>query len=298
MTENTQLTSASGYDVKRMIFSEPQSGSIPNSKPLITYKRIVISTKNEDGSVGDLIFPTSRLFSFGVSENLDMNTKKVNGYVMPLCLWNRDGATQEESDWVETFNHAIEACKEHLISNREAIKQWDLTKNDLKKLNPLYYKRIEGKIVEGSGPTLYAKLIVSKKQEKIVTQFFDTEGNSVNPLDLMGKYCYVNGAVKFESIFIGSKITLQIKLYEAEVKMMDTGMKRLLSRPESQPRVLNTSSNPLMSSENKEDDSDGENQGSGSIAGSDDETESKEPVKKVVKRRIKKVVRKPKEDEE
>ena len=41
MTSNTQLTSASGYDVTRMIFSEPQAGTIPNSVPQITYKRII-----------------------------------------------------------------------------------------------------------------------------------------------------------------------------------------------------------------------------------------------------------------
>jgi len=86
MSENTQLTSASGYDTKRMLFSEVQNGSIPNSTPQINYKRINIQTRNEDGTTGDLILSTSKLFSFGVSENTDPNTGKVNGYVMPLCL--------------------------------------------------------------------------------------------------------------------------------------------------------------------------------------------------------------------
>ena len=69
MSNNTQLTTADGYDIKRMIFSEPQNGSIPNSVPPISYKRISIQTRNEDGTIGDLIFPTSQLFSFGVNEN-------------------------------------------------------------------------------------------------------------------------------------------------------------------------------------------------------------------------------------
>lgn len=297
MSENTQLTTASGYDVNRMIFSEAQGGSIPESKPAISYKRITISTKNEDGTVGDLIIPTSKLFSFGVSENVDMNTKKVNGYVMPLCLWNRDGATSEEKEWCNTFDNVVEHCKSHLVSHREEIEQWELSKNDLKKLNPLYYKRDKGKIVEGTGPTLYAKLIVSKKQDKIVSMFFDFDGNSINPLDLLGKYCTAKSAIKIESIFIGNKISLQVKLYETEVKLMETGMKRLLARPKAQNRVLTSvSHNPM--SEQKVDtdvqDDDDENEGTGSIAGSDnDEPSVPKPVAKtkVVKRKVKKVIR-------
>ena len=66
--DNTQITPIEGYDVSRIVFSEPVSGAIPDSKPKIEFKRINISTRNEDGSVGELILPTSRLFSFGVSD--------------------------------------------------------------------------------------------------------------------------------------------------------------------------------------------------------------------------------------
>jgi hypothetical protein len=290
MSENTQLTTASGYDIKRMLFSEVQNGSIPNSVPQINYKRINIQTVNEDGTTGDLIIPTSKLFSFGVSENTDIATGKVNGYVMPLCLWNRDGATKEEKNWSDTFNNIVENCKDHLIANREEIEMYELERRDLKKLNPLYYKREKGKIVEGTGPTLYAKLIVSKKLNKILTMYFDFNGEPMDPLSLLGKYCYTNAAVKIESIFIGNRISLQIKLYECEVKIMDTGMKRLLRKPTAQKRVL-TSSTSLPLDEKKDDEG-----SDGSVHDSDSEVEEPKPAdtkaKKVVKRRVKKVVRK------
>ena len=291
-SENTQLTTASGYDTKRMIFSDPQAGSIPNSVPQINYKRITIQTKNQDGTTGDLILSTSRLFSFGVSENANPETGKVNGYVMPICLWNRDSekVTKEEKDFTEAFDSIIEKCKEHLVSHREEIEQYDLAMSDLKKFNPLWWKREKGKIVEGTGPTLYAKLITSKKQDKIVTMFYDNNGDAIDPLTLNGKYCYVNAAIKFESIFIGNKISMQVKLYECEVKLADTGMKRLMKRPTAQPRVLNaTSSLPLNTNESKESLSDGE----GSVKDDDD---IPAPIttkpKAVVKRKVKKVVRK------
>ena len=83
---------------------------------------------------------------------------------------------------------------------------------------------------------------------------------------------------------------MQVKLYECEVKLADTGMKRLMKRPTAQPRVLNaTSSLPLNTNESKESLSDGE----GSVKDDDD---IPAPIttkpKAVVKRKVKKVVRK------
>ena len=294
MSDNTQLTSATGYDTKSMIFSDAQGGSIPNSVPAINYKRINISTRNADGTTGELIFPTSQLFSFGVSENTNPETGKVNGYVMPLCLWNRDGATKEEKAWSDTFDAVVEKCKEHLIANREEIDQYELEMNDLKKFNPMYWKREKGRIVDGTGPTLYSKLIVSKKQNKIVSMYYDSDGEEVDALSLLGKYCYAKAAIKIESIFIGNKISLQVKLYECEVKLTDTGMKRMMKkRPEGSKQVTMATSKPLDEpDESKDDPVDSD----ASLNDSDDEdakpVHKNSPVPKKVVRRVKRVTRK------
>lgn len=304
---NTQLTSAYGYNTNRMIFSVPQIGSISNGKgPEIKYKRILISSRNTDGTVGDLIIPTEELFSFGVGENTNLEGN-TNGYVMPLCLYNRDGPSKKEQEWVTNFNNIVNECKNYLIANRDEIEKYELDEHDFKRFNSLYWKREKGKIVEGTGPTLYPKLLISKKknknsedgepQNKIISMFFDYDGQSIDPMTLLGKYCFVKAAVKIESIFIGNKISLQVKLYECEVKLMDTGMKRLLKRPTAQTRVLTTnSSRPL---EEKVDENENVNEDVGSVKDSDsenenvNESENKKSDKKVVKRRVKKVVRKP-----
>ena len=254
--ENTQLSQPSGYNTKNTIFSEIIPGSIPNSQ--IHYKRIMISTKNPDGSVGELILPTPRVFSFGVSENKDMVTGKVNGYVLPLCLWSRDGPTKDEKAFSTTFDKIIEKCKDHIIDIKDELEQYDLERRDLKKLNPLYWKKDKGKVVDGTGPTLYAKLIVSKKRDKIMSMFFDEEGEELNPLDLKGKYCYVSGAIKIESIFIGNKISLQVKLYEAEVKLAQVGMRSFLRKKKPVRRVLTESKQSSRSGTEDENDSDEE----------------------------------------
>lgn len=272
-TSNTQLTTASGYSTKRMIFSEPVVGTIPNTP--ISYKRINISTKNEDGTVGDLILSTEELFSFGVSENKDFNDPtKVNGHVLPLCLWDRDGPTEAQKEWIETFNAIIERCKKHLLQHKEEIGQYELSASDLKKLNPLYWKKEKGKIVEGRGPALYGKLIASKKLGKILTSFYDENDEKLEPLDLLGKYCFAKCAIKIESIFIGSKISMQIKVYEATVRLQESGMQRLLPRPKGKSRMLTAESANLMSVDVDSDAESDNNADANSDANSDNDSDS------------------------
>lgn len=239
MSQSTQLTLVSGYNVDRMMFSISQECKIPNSS--FSYKRINISTKNDDGTTGDLVLRTPLLFSFGVQESLNMDTKEVNGYVMPLCLWNRHGPTEEEKVWTDTFERICEQCKDHLLSNKKDIGKWDLEMADLKKFNPMYWKRDKstGQIEPGTGPMLYAKLIVSKRDgnERIMSVFYDPDTeDELNPVDILGKYCNATAAIKIESIFIGNRISLQVKLWEVEVSLHSTGVKRLL-RSEPRPTI-------------------------------------------------------------
>lgn len=294
---NTQLTSHENYDTSRMIFSEPIIGSIPDSKPVITFSRININTRNLDGSLGELILQMEpNLYSFGVSENTSQETGKINGYSLPIVLFNRDGPTSLQEKWVETFDNICERCKDHVMSIKEDIGKYDLERSDLKKFNSLYYKRDKGKIVPGSSPTLYAKLIVSKKKNEIKTMFFDYENNPLNPLDLIGRTGNVNTAIKIESIFIGKNISLQVKLYECEFRTSETGMRRLLSRPQANTRILiqndtSSSVNPLVdaiSRMNISERTTGENEDDevGSLNG-----EEEAPIKKKLVRKVKKVVR-------
>ena len=112
---STQLINASSYDTKNMRFSEPIPGSIPDSKPAINYKRINITTVNSDGSVGDLVMATSKVYSYGISENTNQETGKVNGLVMPLVLHDRGGPTQEQKDFVNCFNGIIDHIRKFIL---------------------------------------------------------------------------------------------------------------------------------------------------------------------------------------
>jgi hypothetical protein len=231
MSANTQLTNCADLDVGNIMFSKPETKSIPNTP--ISYKRINIIYKNNDGSLGDLVIPTEQLFSFGLQENTDMASGKITGYSIPLCLWNRTGATKSEEQFITTFESIVEHCRDHLLTDetKEAIENYSLDQSDLKKFNPVYRKKDKGKIVEGKSPCLYPKLIISKKDGdiNINTFFVDENGEDLNPMSLIGKRMNCTCSIKIESIFVGRTMSLQVKVYECVASLLDGGMKRLLS---------------------------------------------------------------------
>jgi len=293
-TNDTQLINITNFDTSKIVFSDPIAGSVPGDGPAIKFQRINLSVRNSDGSIGELIIPTSRLFSFGVSENKSQETGKVNGWTFPLCLWDKDGATKAQKEWTDTFDAIVETCISHILNTKEELDKYDLEKSDLKKFNPLYWKKekkmVNGKsvlaVVDGTGPTLYTKLIYSKKNEKFVTKMYDQDDNLCDPLEMMGKYCYTNAAVKIESIFIGTKISLQVKLYEATVEPAQSGMKRLLmARPATDSKVTSSIVSPMNTLTVDADDVDDDSDGEGSI---DMESTASTPItkKKVVVRRV------------
>ena len=224
----TQLSDFKNFNTENLIFSKPEIGNIPGQK--INFKRVRINTKYDDGSIGDLIFSTpEKLHSFGLQESRDIATNKLNGYVLPLCLWNRNGATDDEKSFTELFDKLSDYCKQYLLEHKEEIEKYDLDASDLKKFNPLFWKMEKGKPVDGRGPMLYVKVLLNKKNNKINTIFVDEETNKeIDPFSILNKPCNVTAAIKFESIFIGNKISLQVKLYEVVVKKLESGIRGLL----------------------------------------------------------------------
>ena len=273
--DHTQITSASGYNTSNIVYGKPRDGNITGSS--VTFKRIQMGTRNPDGTLGELILSTSRLFSFGLSPSVNMTTGKTDGYTLAMCLTNMDAPTQEEKAFLDTFNKICDHAVDYILQHRDDVGKYELEKADLKKFNPVYIKREKGKVVEGSSPMLYAKVLQNKKMQTITSLFYDKYGRDIDPMSLMNKQCYVKAAVKIEGIFIGSKVSLQVKLHEAEVEMRESGVKRLL-RPSAADAPLPPSQSfaSAVQSESKEDDEDVDVDGDddkGSLKGDDDNEE-------------------------
>jgi len=286
------LTQPSGYDTKQMVFSKPVTNTIPTKKgPPITYQRINITTKGKK----ELIFPTPKVFSFGVSENTDPTSGRITGFVLPLVLFERDGASEEEKEFVETLEKIIEHCKNHVLDKKDELEKYDLTRGELKKIgNALYYPSEKGKRIKDRSPVLYSKLLTNKSREKITSGFYDANTDEVlDPMTLIGKRCHVVAALKVESIFIGRVITIQFKCREANIELHNYGHQRLLAHKKVTTTLEgdNASGNASgdasgNASDNASDNESGNESDSGSESSASLEPPPKKVVKKVVKRRV------------
>ena len=89
-----QLTKYEDITKENIIFNKTKEYKVKDSN--IKYKRIKIEVNYPNGKRGPLIVVTPLLFSFGVSENKDQKTGKLNGYSVPICLWERDGVPNQK----------------------------------------------------------------------------------------------------------------------------------------------------------------------------------------------------------
>lgn len=256
ISKQNQLHNIETYNLENVFFGEPEAYSIPGDKP-INFHRINIYTKNQDengklnGSVGDLILKFPKMFSFGVSANKD-DTQKLTGHSVSLCMWSKEGVAESELKATEFLEQLITKCKDKIFSLRKELKKPKMEMSDLKKLDKLLYWKEDddGNRIPGVGPIFTPKLIEYKesrdkngnvKPHQIVTVFYledevDEEGNpvEVNPLEFLAdktnkKYCYITPAIKIDNIFVGgTAITIQCKIYEADVATVQLGQKRLL----------------------------------------------------------------------
>ncbi len=233
----------------RLIMKAPIVSTVPNSNPPINFKRIPLAIRNPDNTEGDLVIITDRCFSFGVSESKDIESGKLNGYSMAISMYNRDKPTELQLRTVAFINALSDVIKEYLLQDttKEALELYELDAADLKKLNPLYIKRVQGKPVEGASPAFYPKLhwIKAKdsKPESMRTRFYPADvleardlrsppgETTINPLDYIGTLCEATSVVKFDSIFLGAKTkNIQCKLLEAEVTPLQSIRRSFLRR--------------------------------------------------------------------
>jgi len=262
--EDIQLTNPEDFSSDKLIFSDPQGGSIDTNKgPPITFNRVFIKYEYPNGKIGPLIIGGERYYSFGVSENTDATSGNVTGHSMSLNLIGKDGATDEQQKVVNIIKEVYEKSKVYLVSIKKKLKKTKLTENNIDgSFNcPLYIKDEDddGNIIDNPSVRLYPKLIESKKKGLVITRFIDedTEEDISNPLEYVDVPCFVTPALKIESIFVGSRISMQIKLWEAYIKKAGSGgVKRLLTKP----KIVAGSSNPedIMGVGNDNDKEDSE----------------------------------------
>lgn len=299
-SRQTQIIDEYNYNTENMIFADPIKNTIPESVPPISYTRINIYTKNPNGSYGDFIIQAPNCYSFGVSESADQKTKQVNNYSLPLSLWSKEGPLPQEKQFTDMIERITDKVREYLLKNKKLIGKADLTQHSdsITKLCPLYWKKNEeGERMEGVGPTLYPKLLQSKKDPNnitIYTKFNDIKTDEeIDPKALIKKHFRVIPAIKLESIYVGSKISLQLKVIECLVELVESGPKRLLKRPV--PVAIESGIDMSSVRYEKPQESVSVEDRPGSLENSEDESAPKPPPAEIVinTNTTKKVVRRP-----
>lgn len=258
--KNTQLVDVMNYPEnkaamkeelkKRLVWDTSFKGTVPGTeKKPITYHKISMGYINDDNTEGQLIVGFDRSFSFGIGENRDEKEDKLTGYSLSMSMYNTEGATERQMRTVQFIHCLSDLAKEHVLRPDVCgfMGMGDVTIGELRKLNPLVYKKdAAGKFDETTNPTFYSKLPWwaegKDKQGKVKPEKWDCsifredeidpatgDLKLVPPRELIGVRMYVTAAIKFEGIFLGSSVKSMLnKVYEAEIKEVDTVKKRLL----------------------------------------------------------------------
>ena len=217
-----QLSAYENVTPENVKFTEAKEFKVKDSN--IKYKRIPIEISYGNNKKGPLVIETPTLFSFGVSEKKNQETKKLVGYSVPVCLWGKNSQPNEkEQAFFDVLNNITSITNDFLENAYGPDVASSLT-------SPLYYKQVE--IVDKKGkkrtkkdtsasPVLYAKVIYSEKSKKILSLFKTKGKKDVNPLKYIDQYCNVKIALIIEGVFISKTVTsLQIKVHECYIKQL------------------------------------------------------------------------------
>lgn len=290
---NNQITQVNQFDIERVFFEDTEKKNFKDS--LSSSYSVPIGYLNEDGTTGDLIIQTPRLWSYGVSvfnakkSDDKKEEKKVEApaYKLSLVLHNRDGPTEEQEKFVQLINDISDKCINHLIEVRKTFKKPDLEARDLRNFNPIWRsKDNEGVVIPTSTPNLSPKLAVNKKTGNILSLFFDDNNEPIDPLTLFKGYGYAECLLRFESIYIGGPhITLQLKVQEVTYSRLQIGFKPMMERRTAVRDVSETTGNTI----NDVDDDEEENEGSDGSVGKEDGVEEPKEEPKETKKLLKRI---------
>ncbi len=245
-SKTTQISDPCDYNIDNLIFDEPIKTEVNGIPP---FYRINLATKIGN-TESELVFQMDRCRMFGIKESRDKATSNLTGYVVGMMMFDQNNPTERQRKTLDTFLQIVEKCKDHLMQpdikkkvNKTAIK----VREQFDPINPVsFMKNKETNDFDMEAPVLNAKLIYAKPKKdkdgneidgRIITRFYsedevDENGEPLilDPLEYLDKRGSIISAVRFESIFVGKDIKIQVKIYEAAIKVDDgaSSFKRLL----------------------------------------------------------------------
>ena len=237
MSSASRLNDPIDFDVNRLVFSDPEEMKLPEKAGGGTYQRVNIKVKSQNGKGNsDLLLVFDRCSSFGVSTKY--------GTSVGLIMLDRDNPTERQTKTVDLLKSITTKCEDWLLEHKADVGKPKLNREKLQDYNqengigPLKYKKLADKITidDTKSPTMSLKLMPKGKGESgFLTRFYSEDETDENgkqllkdPMEFEDVRCLITPIVKIEGIFIGATISIQCKLYECEIKAIESNSGSLL----------------------------------------------------------------------
>lgn len=271
LKKDIRLIPREEFDWSRLVYSEPKKTEIPDGSG--NYRRVYLNYMYDDNTIGPVIVEFGRKYCFGVQpDNVDKDgkvikdehgkDKSLKGYQVPIVMANvsKENPTpseteQAEIDFLDEFRNEV---IRYSVENKKAIGKGGKTDVQIEALvSELLYrkKNDEGEVVSDVSPKLYGKLIYFTKSKEVGTKFYGPGDKPVNPLSLKGHF-FMYPTIRFDSLYISSKISLQHRIYDATVEPTERAPTKRLARPNTMEPPAETPSAAPDNEEEHVDDGD------------------------------------------
>lgn len=221
------------FDINNVIFEKVTKMTTTAE---IKFQRIFLKYKYHDGTVGKISIRTPKLYSYGVQENRSSQTNLLDSYTLPVTMYDKMvGQTEDEAKTIEMLESCLKLIKQHLKKSdvKEALNKYEMDA-DVDQMDIFYRKKDKGLILPDIPPTLYPKLVTAYEKSrnpsvppKIVTGFYDSDDEPIDPIALINERCRVVCDVCLDNIYIGAKPSIQVKVNDVIVVDRFTRRRRL-----------------------------------------------------------------------
>nr|PNR55661.1 hypothetical protein PHYPA_006558 [Physcomitrium patens] len=163
-------------------------------------KRVDISYKAENGIEYPFILaPKGCIFySFGIQDDSFLGSSKKRSKSMCISIGVEDNKDTNENAFCANIHAIYDRCKENIMKHPKevGIKVSKETIDDMFK-HPLKEFTKDG----ATTMRMYAKLIVSNKDSKVWTAFYDAKQNKMDSKSPEGVHCRMYPALLFDSLY-------------------------------------------------------------------------------------------------
>ena len=189
------------------------------------YERIPIYVENASSSCEPLLLKTAKCFSLGAKQNINKETGEAYGWVLPICLLEKD--EREEGEQL-VFINALEDIIEQV---KTKVRRADMQDSFVHAIPEEEIQKVGGCLWMGKedNPILYAKIVDNRGRASIYNSRVAKVDNISNPTSKkpvkkedITECCYVRAVICVDSIIVcENKAHLKIQVYEANVQELE-----------------------------------------------------------------------------